>query len=84
MAADGEYAAEGFVDQFLDLVCKFEPLLRALLPIEILFVILAATAFTLNPPESAGRVVLYLTLPANVVVLAATAGLLYACGSRYR
>lgn len=85
MGRDGRQKAEDFSEKFLNVVCDAAaPLLQVLLPLEILFVLLLAVAFSFNPPGSAGRVMIYLTLPANIAVLVSTAGLMYACGTRHR
>jgi len=74
----------GFADRFFGVVCDFGSLLRVLLSIELLFVVLNVFAFLLSPAESAGRVVTFLTLPANAFVIVCTGGLIYVCGSRRR
>lgn len=81
METETTHEDNGFVSRFLGVVCQFKPFFGLLLTVEILFVLLGALAFLFNPPGSAGRVVLYLTLSVNVPILLCTAGLIYVCGT---
>jgi hypothetical protein len=80
--AENQRGDDHFVDHFLEIICRFRPLFGPLLAIAVVFVLLGLLSFPFNSPGSASRLLLYLILPMNAVVLVSTVGLIYLCGER--